>query len=94
MLIAATFLVVGALVMAHHELWRDEVQTWMLARDSASASDLLPRRKYKSHPVLWQLLLMPLPGRRWQSTTISTASTKAFSSASAQKQFYYPQAKR
>ena len=94
MLIAAAFLAVGAFVMAHHELWRDKVQTWLLARDSASASDLLTRQKYKSHPVLCQLLLMPLPRRRWQSTTISTASTKAFSWASAQKQFYYPQSKR
>jgi hypothetical protein len=37
---------------------------------------------------------MPLTRRRWQSTTISTASTKAFLWTSAQKPFYYPQAKR
>ena len=46
--------------MAHHELWRDEVQAWLLARDSTSALDLLTRQKYEGHPALWQLLLLPL----------------------------------
>ena len=46
--------------MAHHELWRDEVQEWLLARDSSSAIDLLSCQKYEGHPALWQLLLMPL----------------------------------
>jgi hypothetical protein len=59
-LISGAFLVVGAFVMAHHELWRDEVQAWLLARDSSSAIDLLSLQKYEGHPALWQLLLMPL----------------------------------
>lgn len=46
--------------MAHHELWRDEGQAWLLARDSSSAIDLLSRQKFEDHPALWQLLLMPL----------------------------------
>ena len=57
---SAAFLVVGGFVMAHHELWRDEVQAWLIARDSSSALDLLSRQKYEGHPALWQLLLMPL----------------------------------
>jgi hypothetical protein len=60
LLVSAAFLVVGGFVMAHHELWRDEVQAWLLARDSSSALDLLSRQKYEGHPALWQLLLMPL----------------------------------
>ena len=40
LLTSAAFLVVGAFVMAHHELWRDEVQAWLLARDSSSALNL------------------------------------------------------
>jgi hypothetical protein len=59
LLIAAAFLVVGGFVMAHHELWRDEVQAWLLARDSSSAIDLLSRQRNEGHPALWQLLLMP-----------------------------------
>lgn len=46
--------------MSHHELWRDEVQAWLLARESTSALDLLSRQKYEGHPALWQLLLLPL----------------------------------
>lgn len=46
--------------MSQHELWRDEVQSWLLARDSVSPLDLLLRQKYEGHPALWQLLLMPL----------------------------------
>jgi len=58
--LAAVFLALGAFVMSHHELWRDEVQSWLLARDSTSPWDLLVRQKYEGHPALWQLLLMPL----------------------------------
>lgn len=60
LLMSAAFLAVGAFVMAHHELWRDEVQAWLLARDSSSSLDLLSRQRYEGHPALWQLLLMPL----------------------------------
>jgi hypothetical protein len=60
LLVSAVFLVVGAFVIAHHELWRDEVQAWLLARDSSSAIDLFSRQKYEGHPALRQLLLMPL----------------------------------
>jgi len=60
LLTSAAFLVVGAFVMAHHELWRDEVQAWLLARDSSSALNLLSRQRYEGHPALWQIILMPL----------------------------------
>jgi hypothetical protein len=60
LLMSAAFLVVGGFVMGHHELWRDEVQAWLLDRDSSSAIDLLSRQKYEGHPAPWQLLLMPL----------------------------------
>ncbi len=46
--------------MFHHELWRDEVQAWLLARDSASVPELLANMKYEGHPALWHLLLLPL----------------------------------
>lgn len=46
--------------MFHHELWRDEVQAWLLARDSASVGQLLVNMKFEGHPALWHLLLLPL----------------------------------
>jgi len=59
-ILAAVFLALAAFVMSHHEIWRDEVQSWLLARDSHSPWDLMVRQKYEGHPALWQLLLMPL----------------------------------
>lgn len=40
-----------------HELWRDEVQPWLLARDSGSIVELLHNARYEWHPNLWHLLL-------------------------------------
>lgn len=59
-LVTGLFLLLGGGVMLHHELWRDEVQAWLLARDSASVGELLVNMKYEGHPALWHLLLMPL----------------------------------
>ncbi len=51
-----------ALVFAlwHHELWRDEVQAWMFARDSSDPLDLFRNMEYEASPMLWHLLLMPV----------------------------------
>jgi hypothetical protein len=60
LLISAAFLAASGFVVSHHELWGDEVQSWLLARESTSVLDLLVRQKYEGHPALWQVLLMPL----------------------------------
>lgn len=54
------FLVVGAFTASHHEMWRDEIQAWLLARDSTSVFNLFANLKYEGHPGLWHLCLMPL----------------------------------
>jgi hypothetical protein len=54
------FLAVGAFTASHHEMWRDEIQAWLLARDSTSIFDLFAHLKYEGHPGLWHLCLMPL----------------------------------
>lgn len=41
----------------HHEMWRDEIQAWLIARDSASILELLKNLKYEGHPGLWHLML-------------------------------------
>ena len=58
--LTAVFLVVGGLGAIHHEMWRDEIQAWLLARDSTGPIDLLSHMKYEGHPPLRHLLLMPL----------------------------------
>ena len=58
--ITALFLLVGTVVAAHHEMWRDEIQAWLLARDSANIIELFANMKYEGHPAFWHLCLMPL----------------------------------
>ncbi len=54
------FFAVGAFTASHHEMWRDEIQAWLLARDSTSVFNLFAHLKYEGHPGLWHLCLMPL----------------------------------
>ncbi len=54
------FLAVGSYTAVHHEMWRDEIQAWLLARDSSSVFELFTHLKYEGHPGLWHLTLMPL----------------------------------
>ncbi len=62
--IALVFLVLYAaalaVLLARHEMWRDELQAWMLARDSGSLLDLWHNTRYEGHPLLWHLMLFPL----------------------------------
>ena len=58
--LTAAYALVLAFGLAHHEMYRDELQAWLLARDSAGPADLFANLKYEGHPALWYLLLMPL----------------------------------
>ncbi len=55
-----TFIVLGIVGILHHELWRDETQAWLLARDSSSPLNLLRNSKYEGHPLLWHYCLYGL----------------------------------
>jgi hypothetical protein len=59
---ALTFLYfcVAGIGIAHHEMWDDEVQAWLLARDSGSVAELLWNMRYEGHPAAWYLLLFVL----------------------------------
>lgn len=60
--LTALFTLLLALVTARHEMWRDEIQAWLLARDSATFPALLHNLRYEGHPPLWHLLLW-IPSR-------------------------------
>ena len=53
----AVFAMLLALVTWRHEMWRDELQAWLIARDSYSLAELLRSLRYEGHPALWYLLL-------------------------------------
>lgn len=46
-----------ALLTWRHEMWRDELQAWLITRDSHSLSQLFHALHYEGHPALWYLLL-------------------------------------
>jgi len=51
------FFIFGILLINRHEMWLDETQPWLLARDSTSFPDLLYNKRYDGHPALWYSLL-------------------------------------
>ncbi|HEV8631167.1 MAG TPA: hypothetical protein VGV61_12685 [Thermoanaerobaculia bacterium] len=56
----AGFALLLAIGLLRHEMWRDELQAWMLARASPSLPALFANLRYEGHPALWHLLLLPL----------------------------------
>jgi hypothetical protein len=55
--VAFTFLYISLSLVPYHEMWRDELQAWLLARDSISLGELLRNLKYEGHPGLWHFML-------------------------------------
>ncbi|MEO0458839.1 MAG: hypothetical protein AAF152_19975, partial [Cyanobacteria bacterium P01_A01_bin.114] len=54
------FAVIGLVGVLRHEMWRDELQAWLLARDSTSIIDLFQNTRTEAHPALWHLCLYGL----------------------------------
>ena len=52
-------LLIGILTI-RHELWPDEVQQWLLARQSHGLGELFHNRRYEGHPLLWYIILYPV----------------------------------
>ncbi len=51
------FFVLSFIGVLHHEIWLDEAQHWLLARDSKSIPNLITNTQYEGHPILWNILL-------------------------------------
>ena len=47
-------------LLIQHELWRDELQAWSIAKVSTSPLDVIRNTRFEGRPPLWQLLLWPL----------------------------------
>jgi len=56
-LVLLVFVAVSSVGTFHHEMWRDELEAWLIAKDSFSIPDLLENLKYTGHPALWYLCL-------------------------------------
>jgi hypothetical protein len=87
--IAAAGIALLGITILRHELWRDELQAWQIARASHGFHSLVHNTRYEGHPLLWFGLLYPLahahagPGAMQllqffiASTTISVAVWRA-----------------
>ena len=53
-----SYLVFNAVLLLRHEMWRDEINVWLMGRD-LSVVELFREIKYQGHPCLWYLLIMP-----------------------------------
>jgi len=56
----ALYMLVAGYAISGHAMWRDEMQAWLIARDSADIRALFHNLHNEGHPALWYLLLMPL----------------------------------
>lgn len=59
-----------------HELWRDEAQAWLLARDAPSFWSLLTgeARRYERHPFLWFWVLRAVASLSTSALALSAAA--------------------
>ncbi len=56
--IAILSVMLSFLLIPYHEVWRDEAQAWLIARDTP-LKNLFQVLKHEGHPALWFLILMP-----------------------------------
>lgn len=57
LLITLLFFLIGLFGIAHHEMWTDETQAWLIAKDSADLQQLFENIRSERHPGLWHLWL-------------------------------------
>jgi hypothetical protein len=59
-IVLCAYLPVAIFAISHHEMWRDEVHCWLVARDSPMPWNVVLERAYDGQPPLWYLLLWVL----------------------------------
>jgi hypothetical protein len=59
------YLAVATFAIWNHEMWRDELHCWLVARDSPTPWEVVRARAYDGQPPLWYLLLWVLTRLTW-----------------------------
>jgi len=54
------FILIAGFTALHHEMWRDELHTWLVGRDSNSVYELYQNTRYDGHGLLWYIAVWPL----------------------------------
>lgn len=57
LVLTIAFAAVAAVGLARHEMWRDELQAWLIPLYSGSPAELFHNLRYEGHPALWHVLL-------------------------------------
>jgi len=60
LVLVAVFAFVAVVCATRHELWLDEANPWVIARDARSLPDLWFNMRFEPHPALWYVLLFLL----------------------------------
>jgi hypothetical protein len=47
------FILLSLMTVLRHEMWRDELQAWLLAKEQTSFGDLSQAGRYEKHPMAW-----------------------------------------
>ena len=53
------FTVLSVIMIANHEIWRDEGHAWLLIQSAGSLPELFKAMRYEGTPALWHTLLYP-----------------------------------
>lgn len=72
-IVFAGYLIFNGILLAGHELWRDEANVWLFARDTTPLQ-LLREIKYQGHPCLWYFMVMPFAKLGLPFVTLSVLS--------------------
>lgn len=56
-LLIICFAVITLIGILNHAMWRDEINGWLIARDSISWENFLYNVNYEGHPILWYICL-------------------------------------
>ena len=56
-LLLLVFFALGLLGILNHAMWRDELNGWLIARDSTSLGEFWNNIRYEGHPILWYACL-------------------------------------
>lgn len=47
------YISIGFIAVSRHEMWRDEIQTWLVGKSSNSIGEFLAHMRSESNPLLW-----------------------------------------
>ncbi len=56
-LVLGAFLILGCVGIFSHEMWRDELQAWLIAKNGPDLGAVLQSIKFEGHPALWYIML-------------------------------------